>query len=88
MLAALRGGAWERYKPAHRVLVLSPDLQERFALTPDEFSRIKNKGILISMFTLNKPEEMRQAIDSGVDNILTDRPSVLADLLGETRQQK
>lgn len=85
MLAALRGGPWETYTPAHRVLTLSPELQERFALTPGEFSRIREKGILISIFTLNKPEEMRQAIDLGVDNILTDRPSVLASLLEEMR---
>ena len=88
MLVALRGGPWESYTPAHRVLALSPELQERFALTPEEFSRMRAKGILISMFTLNKPEEMRQAIDNGVDNILTDRPSVLAELLEETRKQK
>ena len=81
MLAALRGGTWESYTPVHRVLALSPELQERFALTAEEFSRMREKGILISMFTLNKPEEMRQAIDNGVDNILTDRPSVLAKLL-------
>ena len=88
MLAALRGGPWESYKPAHRVLVLSPELRERFALTPDEFSRMREKGILISMFTLNKPEEMRQAIDWGVDSILTDRPSVLAGLLEEGQEKE
>lgn len=83
LLAALRGDSWEAYKPAHRVLALSPELRERFELTLDELSRIRSKGILVSMFTLNNREEMLEAITLGVDNILTDKPSVLAALLEE-----
>lgn len=81
MLAALRGDSWEAYKPTHRMLALSPELRKRFELTRDELSRIRTKGILISMFTLNTPEEIREALDIGVDNILSDKPSVLATLL-------
>ncbi|NLV44656.1 MAG: hypothetical protein GXY07_09175 [Candidatus Hydrogenedentes bacterium] len=84
MLAALRGGdAWNAYKPAHRVLALSHTLRKRFEITPKELDSIREKGILVSMFTLNTREDILKALDLGVDNILTDKPSLLADLLEE-----
>jgi len=88
MLAALRGGDWEGYQPAHRMLALSQDLKEQFDLTTEELNHIKRKGILISFFTLNTREEMQQAIDLGADNILTDRPSMLAALIEERNKSK
>lgn len=84
MLAALRGGdAWNAYKPAHRVLALSHTLRKRFEITPKELDSIREKGILVSMFTLNTREDILKALDLGVDNILTDKPSLLADVLEE-----
>ncbi len=86
MLNALRGGDWTTYQPPHRMLALSPKLKNRFNITSEEFIRIKEKGILICMFTLNSPEEMQQAIEIGADNILTDRPSLLAALIKKQQE--
>lgn len=83
MLAALRGGDWKAHQPAHRLLALSPKLKQQFDMTDEELDRIRQKGILVSFFTLNTPEEMREAMDLGVDNILTDCPSLLATIIKE-----
>lgn len=88
MLAALRDGDWEGHHPTHRMLALSPKMKEQFDLTPEELNQIKEKGILVSFFTLNTPEEMQQAIDLGADNILTDRPSMLAALIEGQNKSK
>ncbi len=83
MLAALREGGWEAYTPTHHVLALSHTLRKRFEITPKELDSIREKGILVSMFTLNTRKDILKALELGVDNILTDKPSLLADLLEE-----
>jgi glycerophosphoryl diester phosphodiesterase len=42
-------------------------------------------GIAVHVWTIDEPGEMARLLDLGVDGIMSDRPSVLADLL--TRRQ-
>ncbi|MFA7693583.1 MAG: hypothetical protein GX117_13315 [Candidatus Hydrogenedentes bacterium] len=87
MLSALRTGGWDAYTPEHRAFALSPALMERFDITAKEVAAIRKKGILISLFTLNTEAAIRDALDLGVDNILTDKPSLLADILAQSEKE-
>lgn len=40
-------------------------------------------GLAVHVWTLDDPEEIRQALDLGVDGIMTDRPSAVAEALTE-----
>lgn len=83
LLGALRGGDWEGYKPQHRMLALSPSLKRRFEMTPEEIRKIREKGILVSFFTINDTEEMHRILDLEPDSILTDLPSILAEVIAQ-----
>ena len=54
--------------------------------TPDAVVRAKRLGYELHVWTVNEPSAMSRYIDMGVDNIITDRPDVLAQLLEERAQ--
>jgi len=47
--------------------------------------RIRSGGAKVNVWTVNAPEAMRRAIDLGVDQITTDRPDVLREMLKSAR---
>lgn len=49
--------------------------------TPAAVARAHRSGNELHVWTVNQPAAMSRFIDMGVDNIITDRPDVLADLL-------
>ncbi|HVF73786.1 MAG TPA: glycerophosphodiester phosphodiesterase [Acidimicrobiales bacterium] len=59
--------------PAHGDTVI---VDERFVAAAHE------AGLAVHVWTIDEPEEMRRLIALGVDGVMTDRPSVLADVLG------
>ena len=42
--------------------------------------RCQRAGLRVTTWTVNEPEEMRRALETGVDGIVTDRPDLLAGL--------
>ena len=40
-------------------------------------------GLLVVVWTVNKPEDIARMIDIGVDEIVSDRPDVLRKVAGE-----
>ena len=56
---------------------------KQFNLTPEEFKQVQAKGIKVQLHTLNAEEELREAIEMGVDSILSDRPDVMEKVLQE-----
>ena len=44
---------------------------------------VHDNGLLIHIWTINDPEEMRDLLDLGVDGIITDRPSLLQGVIRE-----
>jgi glycerophosphoryl diester phosphodiesterase len=54
--------------------------------TPDAVVRAKRLGYELHVWTVNELQAMSRYIDMGVDNIITDRPDVLAQLLEERAQ--
>ena len=81
LLNTLRQGDWEAYQPTDLMLSVPDNMQARFNIQPEEIQKIREKGILYQVHTLNRMDEFKTAIENGVDSILTDRPDVLHELL-------
>ena len=45
---------------------------------------MKAKGLVVQVWTVNEADDMRMLLDWGVDGILSDRPDLLAEVLGRT----
>ncbi|WP_417544355.1 glycerophosphodiester phosphodiesterase family protein [Marinobacter sp.] len=54
-------------------------------VTPATIARAHRAENELHVWTVNHPEAMSRFIDMGVDNIITDRPEVLADILQERK---
>lgn len=55
-------------------------------VTPATVAQTHQSGNELHVWTVNNPNAMSRFIDMGVDNIITDRPDVLAELLERRRQ--
>ncbi|MEY2569120.1 MAG: glycerophosphoryl diester phosphodiesterase [Actinomycetota bacterium] len=65
----------------HHALQVPPDY-EGTAIVDEHFvERAHAAGIAVHVWTIDEPDEMRRLLALGVDGIMTDRPSVLADVL-------
>jgi glycerophosphoryl diester phosphodiesterase len=83
MLKTLREGDWDQYTPPCAMLCLSQGLEKQFNLTPEEAQKIRGKGVLYQVFTVNRREEMQSLLKRGVDSILSDNPELLAQVIDE-----
>jgi glycerophosphoryl diester phosphodiesterase len=52
-------------------------------INPARISNIRRQNQEIHVWTVNDRQTMSRMIDRGVDNIITDRPELLAELLAE-----
>ncbi len=78
LVEALHSSDWPDYQPTADVFILNYHRIDRYGITPDDFPRIQAKGIPIIAYTLNEPEQIRQAVQQGINGILTDRPDVMS----------
>jgi glycerophosphoryl diester phosphodiesterase len=81
LVLALRDDKWETLKPARDVFIFNYRRIERYRITPEDFPRLKAKGIPLIAYTLNDPDQIREAINHGVTGILTDRPDIMSEVL-------
>ncbi len=51
--------------------------------TSEMIARTRRQGLGIHVWTINDTTEMHEMIDRGVDNIITDKPELLANVLKE-----
>jgi len=49
--------------------------------TPERVERVHAEGKAVHVWTVNQPSDMQRMIKLGVDNIITDQPAVLQDLI-------
>ncbi|CAA9443436.1 MAG: Glycerophosphoryl diester phosphodiesterase [uncultured Rubrobacteraceae bacterium] len=54
-------------------------------LDEETVEHCQRAGLRVTTWTVNEPEEMRRALETGVDGIVTDRPDLLAGLAGHLR---
>jgi glycerophosphoryl diester phosphodiesterase len=85
LLTSLRNGSWSGYKPAADILAVERKMIRDFQIQPAELRAIQTKGIAVLVFTVDKPEEMREFLNVGVASILTDRPDLLAQVIAEKK---
>lgn len=85
MFTTLRTGDWAAYQPPSVLLTLSPNLEARFAVTPEEIGKVRAKGIRYQYHTINKVDEMKALLTRGADGLLTDYPDRLAEILTATK---
>jgi glycerophosphoryl diester phosphodiesterase len=80
-LAALRVAGYRR-TPAQAAQV--PVRQSFVTVVNSRFvERVHRRGMQVHVWTIDDAAEMRRLLDLGVDGIMTDRPSVLRDVLTE-----
>jgi len=59
------------------------DLQGRPLATPELVAVAHAHGVVVHVWTIDDPDEMRTLLDAGVDGIMTDRPAVLREVFEE-----
>jgi glycerophosphoryl diester phosphodiesterase len=64
---------------AHQVPMRSGDIP---VVTQGFVDAAGRRNLQVHVWTVNDPDQMRRLIEMGVDGIMTDRPDVLAELLG------
>ena len=52
-------------------------------ITPNFVANAHRRGLQIHAWTINDPDEMQMLIEMGVDAIMTDRPDILLEILGQ-----
>jgi glycerophosphoryl diester phosphodiesterase len=68
----------------HHALQVPPDY-EGTVIVDDRFvTRAHDAGLAVHVWTIDDPAEMERLVALGVDGIMTDRPSVLAEVLSRT----
>lgn len=69
------------YKPAGDVLQVPPAHNTTQIVSQKWLQAMHNKGLKIHVWTINEEEEMKQMIAMGVDGIITDKPTLLKNLM-------
>ena len=54
---------------------------------PDWVQDAKARGIKTDVWTINEPDDMRYFIEAGLDQIESDYPLVLREVLGELEEK-
>jgi glycerophosphoryl diester phosphodiesterase len=55
---------------------------ERTLLTPEAVRAARDAGLSIGVWTVNEPEDLRRALEAGVDYVTTDQPDLALHLRG------
>ena len=69
--------------PRHQALQVPIELNGITVVTPDFVRRAHANGLAVHVWTINDRAEMEWLIDIGVDGVMTDRPTLLEQVLAE-----
>ena len=68
--------------PRYQAMQVPIELDGMTVVTEDFVDKAHANGLAVHVWTINDEETMRWLVDIGVDGIMTDRPSLLEDVLG------
>jgi len=68
--------------PTRHVALQVPAMFDDLVVVDERFvTAAHNQGVAVHVWTVDEPEEMERLVDLGVDGIMTDRPTVLDEVL-------
>ena len=70
------------WRPKTRAVQFPFEHRGRRVINKRLVRELKRKGVVVHIWTVNDPDDMRMLLDWGVDGILSDRPDLLAEVLG------
>lgn len=71
------------WRAPYRALQCPKDYYGVRMMTPNLIRTTHEQGARVDVWTIDKEADMRRLLGFGVDGIMTDRPDILARLLGE-----
>lgn len=71
------------YKSAGDALQIPDEYKGQKVVTRSFVKAVHKKGLILHVWTVNDPEEMKQLIDDGVDGIITDYPDRLVEVISK-----
>jgi len=71
--------------PRHHALQVPIELEGITVVTPEFVQRAHANGLAVHVWTINDEPTMRRLLDWGVDGVMTDRPSLLEQVLASRR---
>jgi glycerophosphoryl diester phosphodiesterase len=60
---------------------IPPQFGKRLLVEPELIAVVHDQGWQVHVWTIDDPNEMSRLLDLGVDGIMTDRPTVLREVL-------
>ena len=72
-------------RPPYGALQVPAERRGTRVVTPRFLDAAHRRGVRVDVWTIDDPEEMRHLLDLGADGIMTNRPEVLQEVLGERR---
>ncbi len=75
-----RLGIGNFYRPAGDALQIPPNYRGKTVVTPAFVKTVKKKGLVLHVWTVNDPDEMKRLKDAGVNGIITDFPDRLLQI--------
>lgn len=70
-------------RPSYTTLQVPPEYRGVRIITRRFLEAARRRGVRVDAWTINDPEEMRRLLALGVGGIMSDRPGMLAQALGE-----
>jgi glycerophosphoryl diester phosphodiesterase len=71
------------YKSSGDALQIPDEYKGEKVVTPGLVKAVHKKGLILHIWTVNDPQEMKQLIDYGVDGIITDYPDRLVEVISK-----
>ena len=71
-----------RWRPHSDAVQFPFEFRGRRVVNKRLVRELKRKGLVVHVWTVNDPDDMRMLLDWGVDGILSDRPDLLAQVMG------
>jgi glycerophosphoryl diester phosphodiesterase len=73
------------WRPKGLAVELPFEYDGRRVVTERLVRELKRKRLIVQVWTVNEPADMRQLLDWGVDGVLSDRPDLLGQVMGRAR---